>query len=165
MNASPSTLDHAGIAARVPHHGSMCLLHAMLSWSASSIHCIATQHTDPDNPLRCGGVLLAPSAIEYAAQAMALHGALCAATNEPPSAGFLASARGVQLHVQRLDDIVGPLHIHASQLAGDSGQAIYHFVVGDEQQRPLVQGRATVVLNTPLTSPTIQQPSTGPSTP
>ena len=153
MSTHPATLNHAGIAALVPHEGAMCLLDAMQSWSATEIHCLATRHTNPNHPLRCGNALLSPSAIEYAAQAMALHGALCAAVQGKASSGFLASTRAVQLHVARLDDIAGALHIRARQLAGDSGQAMYHFVVSDDNHRALVQGRATVVLDTPLTSP------------
>ena len=71
-----TTLDRAGIAARIPHAGSMCLLHALLDWSATTIACSAVSHRDADNPLRDAHGLPAAAAIEYAAQAMALHGAL-----------------------------------------------------------------------------------------
>ena len=156
MSPSPRTLDSAGIAARIPHRGAMCLLHSLVQWSAQEIHCLATNQADLDHPLRHGGALLAPSAVEYAAQAMALHGALCASSGalasmaEAPTSGFLASARSVRLHVPRLDDVAGALHVRATQLAGDSGQAMYRFSVSDDAGRALVDGRATVVLDTPL---------------
>ena len=147
----PQTLDHAGIAARVPHSGSMCLLDTLRGWTAERIECSATSHRDPANPLRCGGQLLAPAAIEYAAQAMALHGTLCAAPGSAPrsasTTGFLASVRAVRLLVPRLDEVEGELRISATRLAGDTTQARYAFSLHDAAGRLLVDGRATVILN------------------
>jgi predicted hotdog family 3-hydroxylacyl-ACP dehydratase len=133
----PATLDRDGIAARIPHSGSMCLLEGLLSWNADYALCRA---------------LLAPVAIEYASQVMALHGALTAVAGQAPSAGFLAAARGVNLYVARLDDVPGPLQVSVTRLAGAEAQALYRFELHDEAGRLLVDGRATVVLNTPLTS-------------
>ena len=151
MSAAPATLDRAGIAARVPHQGAMCLLDAMESCSADAIVCRIDNHADAHNPLRLDGVLSGASALEYASQAMALHGSL-AAHGRPPSAGFLASARELRLHVARLDSASGPLRVRAQRLAGDSGQAMYRFELRDAHDRLLVEGRTTVVLDTPLAS-------------
>jgi predicted hotdog family 3-hydroxylacyl-ACP dehydratase len=148
----PQTLDHAGIAQRIPHAGRMCLLERLESWDAEAIHCSTTTHARPDNPLRTDSGLLAPNAIEYAAQAMALHGGLLAAPGSRPSAGFLASARDVQLGVNRLDDIAGALQVRARRLSGDARQILYAFALQDDTGRMLAQGRAVVVLNTPLAS-------------
>ena len=71
-------LDRAWIAAHIPHQGSMCLLDAVREWSGEAITCTASSHTDPANPLRADGRLGAANGIEYAAQAMAIHGALLA---------------------------------------------------------------------------------------
>ncbi len=150
---SPATLGRDGIAERIPHSGSMCLLDGLLQWDAETIRCRASSHHDAAHPLRSPGGLLAPVAIEYASQAMALHGALTAVPGSVPSAGFLAAARGVHLHVARLDDVPGLLIVSATRLAGAAQQALYHFELHDEGGRLLVDGRATVVLNTPLTAP------------
>jgi predicted hotdog family 3-hydroxylacyl-ACP dehydratase len=158
MAGAPVTLDHAGIAARIPHSGRMCLLDSLLAWSANEVLCRATGHADPAHPLRSPQGLLAPCAIEYAAQAMALHGALNAVPGSVPSAGFLAAARQVRLHVPRLDDVPGALLVSAVRQAGDGGQALYRFALHDEGGRLLVDGRATVVLNSPLPTP-LQPPS------
>ncbi|MFM2069658.1 MAG: hypothetical protein RLZZ584_4567 [Pseudomonadota bacterium] len=148
---APATLDRAGIAARIPHSGAMCLLDGLLAWDADHIHCRASSHADPDHPLRLPALgLPAPCAIEYAAQAMALHGGLRAAPGEPPRPGFLASARQVVLHVARLDDRPGPLAVRCQRLLGDERQAQYQFSLHDASGALLVEGRATVVLNTPL---------------
>jgi predicted hotdog family 3-hydroxylacyl-ACP dehydratase len=144
---NPATLDHAGIAARIPHSGRMCLLERLLSWSPTEIVCSATSHTAADHPLRVADGLLAPVAIEYASQAMALHGTLCAAPGSPPTPGYLAAVRGVRLRVPRLDTVPGALRISATRVAGDAGQALYAFALHDQTGALLVEGRATVILN------------------
>lgn len=148
--SGPATLDHAGIAARIPHGGRMCLLDRLEAWSDAAIRCSARSHADADNPLRSASGLLAPCAIEYAAQAMALHGALLAPPEAGPTPGYLASVRGVQCHVPRLDDIAGALQVEAERLAGEGGRILYRFGLRDERGALLVEGRATVVLDTPL---------------
>jgi predicted hotdog family 3-hydroxylacyl-ACP dehydratase len=148
---APLTLDRAGIAACVPHGGRMCLLDAMTAWSADEIQCRISNHRDANHPLRTAAGLPAPCAIEYAAQAMALHGALSAAEGSAPTSGFIASARDVRMHVPRLDLLEGELTLHAQRLAGDTHQAMYRFALRDAQERLLVEGRVTVVLGTPVT--------------
>jgi predicted hotdog family 3-hydroxylacyl-ACP dehydratase len=139
-------LDHVAIAARIPHQGSMCLLDAVIDWSATAISCRAVSHTDPRNPLRAEGRLGAVAGIEYAAQAMAVHGALIANPDERPRQGYLASVRGVQLHVARLDDLPGELGIEAERLSGDANNILYRFSVRHGDQC-LLEGRAAVVLD------------------
>ena len=146
----PATLSHDGIAQRIPHQGRMCLLDQMLHWTDSHIECSATSHSAADNPLRSARGLLAPCAIEYAAQAMALHGALTAPPDVQASPGYLASVREVQLSVLRLDDIAGALQVRAQRLADGVGGVSYAFSVVDTTGRLLANGRATVVLNSPL---------------
>jgi predicted hotdog family 3-hydroxylacyl-ACP dehydratase len=139
-------LDHAGIAARIPHAGTMCLLAAAVDWSEAAISCTATSHSDPANPLRADGRLGAATGIEYAAQAMALHGSLLAVEGGPPRQGYLASVRGVILHAERLDDLPGPLDIRAERLSGDANNVLYQFSVSHAGQC-LLEGRAAVVLD------------------
>lgn len=139
-------LDQAGIAARIPHAGTMCLLASAVDWSETAISCIATSHTDPANPLRADGRLGAATGIEYAAQAMALHGALLAGSDGTPRQGYLASVRGVTLHAERLDNLPGPLDVHAERLSGDTNNVLYQFSVSHAGQC-LLDGRAAVVLD------------------
>ena len=148
-----SLLDRAGIAERIPHAGSMCLLGGLERWDRDHIVCHASSHRDPAHPLRTASGLLAPCAIEYAAQAMALHGALMGETvGSAATPGYLASARGVRLHRLRLDDLDGDLRIEARRGAGDDRQVLYTFAVSHAGE-PVAEGRATVVLNTPLAEP------------
>ena len=140
-------MDRQAIAARIPHSGSMCLLQRMDSHSDGDIRCSTDSHRDPANPLRLDGALPAACAVEYAAQAMALHGALAAPAGSAPAAGFLASVRNVRLRVPRLDDVAGPIQVSARRLAGDPRQALYSFALHDEHGTLLAEGRATVILN------------------
>ena len=138
-------LDRAAIAARIPHQGSMCLLDAVLAWDSGQIHCRASSHRQPDNPLRAAERLGAACGIEYAAQAMAVHGALLAPEGAPPRPGYLASVRSVQLAVDRLDDLAQDLDIVAERLSGDENNILYHFRV-EHAGNLLLSGRAAVML-------------------
>ena len=139
-------LDHAWIAAHIPHQGDMCLLDAVVDWSENAISCRAVSHTDPANPLRAANRLGAATGIEYAAQAMAIHGALLAGQDDAPRQGYLTSVRSVTLHVDRLDDLSGPLEVQAERLSGDANNILYQFSVG-HAGRCLIEGRAAVVLD------------------
>ncbi|MBK9955038.1 MAG: hotdog family protein [Rhodocyclaceae bacterium] len=139
-------LDRRWIAAHIPHQGGMCLLDSVREWSAERIRCVSASHRRADNPLRADDRLGAACGIEYAAQAMAVHGALIAGEGKPPRQGYLASVRGVELNVDRLDDIEGPLDIEAERLAGDDENILYRFEVRADG-RVLLAGRAAVILN------------------
>lgn len=149
-----ATLDHAGIEARIPHRGPMCLLERLTRWDASRIECLAINHRHPRHPLRTPSGLLATASIEYAAQAMALHGALCAASaDKEASPGFLASARDVRLGVWRLDDLPAAdpdaLLVRAERQAADATRILYAFSIA-HGGRTLATGRVAVVLDTAL---------------
>jgi predicted hotdog family 3-hydroxylacyl-ACP dehydratase len=150
---TPATLDHAGIEALIPHHGPMCLLERMQSCDDTRIECVAANHRNPAHPLRTASGLLASAAIEYAAQAAALHGALGARRAGVTAApGALASARDVRLAVLRLDDLPDPgpardeLRVVALRQAGDATRLLYAFTV-DHAGRKVASGRLAVVLH------------------
>jgi predicted hotdog family 3-hydroxylacyl-ACP dehydratase len=143
--AAPATLDHAGIAERIPHSGAMCLLDALLGWTPEWISCRISGHREAGHPLRLGDVLPAAAALEYASQATALHGALCAPSGIGPRPVFLASARKLRLLAPRLDDRAGPLQLLATRVAGDGAQALYDFTLRDAEGALLAEGRLTVV--------------------
>ncbi|MBU3695281.1 hotdog family protein [Dechloromonas sp.] len=139
-------LDRAAIAACIPHQGNMCLLDAVTAWDDSQIVCLAISHTDPANPLRAEGRLGAANGIEYAAQAMAIHGALLAGSDGPPRQGYLASVRGVTLHVDRLDALPEALTVRAERLSGDANNILYQFSLSHGADC-LLEGRAAVILD------------------
>lgn len=140
------TIDADQIRNLIPHAGSMCLLDKVLSFDAQGIVCIARSHRLHTNPLRENNMLHAVCGIEYAAQAMALHGALISSTPfKTPRAGRLAGVRSVEFTVSRLDDIPEDLEIDATQLMGDENSMVYEFTV-KTPHRVLLNGKATVVL-------------------
>jgi predicted hotdog family 3-hydroxylacyl-ACP dehydratase len=156
-------LNRAWIEARIPHQGRMCLLDEVLDWDARHIRCRTATHRAPDNPLRSHDSLGVACGIEYAAQAMALHGALAAGAaigavdgaalgasgtiaGRSSRVGLLASVRDVRLIVLRLDDIEADLICEVTHLAGDSLTALYEFALRD-RDRSLLSGRASVILD------------------
>ena len=138
--------DHAWLLAHIPHQGTMCLLDAVTDWGAQHIRCTASSHRHADNPLRAHDRLGVACGIEYAAQAMAAHGALLATSTERPRAGYLASMRSVNLQVMRLDDITDDLQIDAERLSGNDNTILYGFTVS-AAGRELLNGRAAVLLD------------------
>jgi predicted hotdog family 3-hydroxylacyl-ACP dehydratase len=139
-------LDQSWIAAHIPHQGSMCLLERVVQWDTDSIHCQALSHQQDSNPLRTHGMLATACGIEYAAQAMAVHGALLSGAEHPPKSGFLASVRSVMLYAARLDQIYVPLDIYTQRLSGDADRVLYDFSLSADGS-VLLTGRAAVVLN------------------
>ena len=148
-----TSLDHAWIARHIPHQGGMCLLDCVEAWDGQRIRCRASSHRAPDNPLRAYGRLGAVCGIEYAAQAMAVHGALLI---PPDSArarfGYLVSVRGTRLHVPRLDDIAADLLVEATCITRSENNILYQFSVS-AAGRLLLDGRAAVVLNADALTP------------
>ena len=140
-------LDKVWIANHIPHQGDMCLLDSVRTWDQTSINCIATSHRNADNPLRAHGQLGIACGIEYAAQAMAIHGALSAPADSPrPKVGYLVSVRGVNMYATRLDDIATNLSINATCIMANESNMLYEFSVSANEQM-LLEGRAAVVLN------------------
>jgi len=136
----------AEIAQVIPHTGNMCLLDGVLECDAQRIRCVSGTHRAADNPMRSGNVLLALCGIEYAAQAMAVHGAWDAKFDQKPRAGYLAALRDVTCDRMRLDDLSDDLIIDAEKAMGDEARVIYQFTIhaGDTK---IMSGRATVVLD------------------
>lgn len=152
--SAPSTLQHEDIARRIPHQGSMCLLDRVVAWDDRQIRCEAGSHRAASNPLRAHGRLGAACGVEYAAQATAVHGALIAEAAQletggqspAPALGYLASIRGLTLHVERLDDITEILDVRAERLSGDGSTILYSFSL-HAGHALLLSGRAVVILD------------------
>jgi len=131
----------------------MCLLDYVEAWDQQRIQCRASSHRAAANPLRADGRLGAACGIEYAAQAMAVHGALLAPPGSTsPRIGYLVSVRGTQLHVSRLDDIAADLRVEATCITRSENNILYQFSVS-AAGRLLLEGRATVVLDADALTP------------
>lgn len=141
-----SARDKRWLDEHLPHRGRMNLLASVVQWDDAGIRCVADSHRSADNPLRRGGELPVACGIEYAAQAVAAHGALLAGDARPAGSGFLASVRSVAFGARRLDDVAGPLEVSAERIGGDAGGLLYDFRV-ESAGRELVGGRLAVVLD------------------
>jgi len=129
----------------IPHRGAMSLLDSVVDWDDTRIHLTAISHTHTDNPLRSDGRLRAVHLCEYGAQAMAVHGGLLAQREGKVAApGLLVSLRSVRLHVARVDELPGPLDVHAIKLLDGGASWQYEFRV-EHRGQVLAEGRAAVI--------------------
>lgn len=141
MTALPAS--RAEIARLVPHQGAMCLLDRVVACDAAGIVCVASGHHDVAHPLRRDDGLPAICGVEYALQAMALHGALT--DGAPQGVGFLVGLSAVSMPATRLDTVPGELRIVATALARESRGFIYDVAISGGGQA-LLSGRATIML-------------------
>jgi predicted hotdog family 3-hydroxylacyl-ACP dehydratase len=162
-------LTREWIERHIPHQGRMCLLDEIVTWDPTRITCRSGTHRAPDHPLRAHARLGAACGIEYAAQAMALHGALLAGAASASAAGatsasaagvtsaspagaarqgYLASVRNVLLTIERLDDLEDDLIATAERVTGDDRTVLYEFEVV-AGTRVLLSGRAGIVFWNP----------------
>jgi predicted hotdog family 3-hydroxylacyl-ACP dehydratase len=121
----------------------MCLLDRVVSYDDHAITCVAINHHDASHPLREDGLLPAICGVEYAAQAMAVHGALVGGEHARP--GVLAAVRDLTLNIDRLDEVSGELTIDAQRLWGDQTRLLYEFKI-HAASGEVLRGRAAVVL-------------------
>ena len=139
-------LLHDEIMSLIPHQGAMSLLDRAVLWDFSRILCETERHHDPANPLRRDGILPAVCGVEFALQAMALHGALTSGAPQP--VGFVSSLRDLALHVDRLDDLAEPLSVEATALVAEASGFIYRFGIS-AAERLLIAGQAAIILQRP----------------
>jgi len=142
------TGDGAGVTRALletllPHTGAMCLLAAVERWDAHSIVCHATSHLEHDNPLRCEGRLEAIAAVEYASQAIALHGMLRAGARSSPRVGYLGKLSAIELTCDTLDASGEPLVVRVTLCAENRDGCIHEFDVSAGGQR-VAHGRILI---------------------
>jgi predicted hotdog family 3-hydroxylacyl-ACP dehydratase len=136
-----TALARESIEPLVPHGGRMCLLERVDQHDERSIRCAAISHRDPQNPLCRDGRLAAVHLSEYAAQAVAVHGALAGGGQARP--GMLAALRDIRLHVAFLQDLAADLLIEATRRIAQPDGSLYEFRV-TAGGRLLAQGRLAI---------------------
>lgn len=125
-------LNHADIERLLPHKGAMCFIGTVTDWDAENISCSAAA-PGAAHPLVRNGRVSTLVAVEYAAQATALHGALLAAVTRP-QAGMLATLRDVSFHGAWFPVNRNLLTIHAKLLSRTDGGCSYSFKVTSHHQ-------------------------------
>ena len=134
----------------VPHAGAMCLLQAVEDWGPDRILCTTRSHMMAEHPLRLNDQLSALHLIEYAAQAIAAHGALLAREQKRAEAlhaqsGMLGSLRDVRFYVERIDTLDVPLTIDAQRRLAREDGMVYDFRA-HAGAKLLCEGRAVIAL-------------------
>lgn len=112
------------IAPLVPHAGAMLLIETVERWDRQGIVCASDNHRSADHPLRHADRLSSMHAIEYAAQAAAVHGGLLGAGACAPLR-VLGAIRDARFARDRLDDLPDRLRIEAICQLYDARAAIY----------------------------------------
>lgn len=141
-------LSKAQFYAFLPHTGTMCLIDKVMTYDSEKILCHTESHRSPDNPLCRQGHLSSIHAIEYAAQAIGIHGALSKnpleKPLEKPKGGYLVSVRNVQIFQDYLHTLEKPLTIEAEKSMANDALWIYTFTVSADDLI-IAQGRATIM--------------------
>jgi predicted hotdog family 3-hydroxylacyl-ACP dehydratase len=135
-------LNQETIAKLIPHSGKMCLLEKIINWNEQTLRAQSLSHLKKENPLRTEGKLKSIHGIEYAAQAMAVHGALL---KQKTQHGYLASIRSIVLHESFLPTQQAPLDIQVSVLMRYTNGFTYHFELLYENQL-IISGKITIFL-------------------
>jgi predicted hotdog family 3-hydroxylacyl-ACP dehydratase len=137
----------AQIEQLVPHAGAMCLLDAVTHWDAAHIAC-SSGAPGAGHPLARDGAVPAIAACEYAAQAVAVHGALLDGVHGARD-GMLAKLTDVELHMPRFP--AEAVNVRAELLGRLATGCLYAFDVASGA-RPVASGRLIVAFATPAAS-------------
>lgn len=139
------TIEGQALARLLPHQGAMCLLERVIDWDERHLIAVTDSHRRMDNPLRRAGRLDCVHALEYAAQAMAVHGALREQhEGRSMSGGLLAAGRDLRFAVERLDTLAGPLTVAVTEELAHAGSLAYRFRI-DGANATVAEGSAMVM--------------------
>ncbi len=138
-------IKHDELCSLIPHSFDMCLLDRVEFLDKDKIICHSNSHLLATNPLRREDSLSSVHLLEYAAQAMAVHGGLHNRERGlQMTEGYLAALRDVNINLYELDKIQTELRIEANKILSQGGNMIYAFTVSSAETE-IVSGRATVI--------------------
>ncbi|MDH5601058.1 MAG: hydroxymyristoyl-ACP dehydratase [Gammaproteobacteria bacterium] len=138
-------IEHDELCSLIPHSFDMCLLDRVESWDENTITCYSHSHHLASNPLRRNETLSSVHLLEYAAQAMAVHGGLHDREQGiQMREGYLAALRDIKIELLDIQNLETELHIEATKILSQGGNMIYRFTVF-AGENTLASGRATVV--------------------
>jgi len=138
-------IEHDELCSLIPHSFDMCLLDRVESWDENTITCTSQSHKLDTNPLRRNETLSSVHLLEYAAQAMAVHGGIHdREQGVQMTEGYLAALRDIKIELCDIKNVETQLRIEATKILSQGGNMIYSFKVLTGENE-LVSGRATVV--------------------
>lgn len=133
----------------LPHSGAMCLIDRVVSWDEKRICCSTDSHLSAANPLRQDGRLPGLCALEYAAQALALHGVLNRqrqASSGRYSEAYVVSSKHLAFQPGNLANVSESLVISAELTVWHEASAVYTVNV-NAGGNGLLAGDLTVMLS------------------
>ncbi len=120
--------NKAQIEALIPHKANMCLLEEVHTYTQDQICCRTSTHLSPDNPLKQNGMLSKMHLIEYAAQAIAIHGGILDRENTcKPRLGYIAAVKSVEWF--GFDTTAKFLEVRGSVVLSDDNSKLYDLTV------------------------------------
>lgn len=117
---------------RMPQKGPMQLIERIVAADATTIHCVAKDHSADSYPLRIDGHLPLIALVELGAQAAAAHASLFGIGGH--HAGLLLALHGVEIAEGSGLLTDEPLQTRATQLHFDEAGARYSFEVSSGAQ-------------------------------
>ncbi|HVL02648.1 MAG TPA: hypothetical protein VM553_22670 [Dongiaceae bacterium] len=156
QSALPQRMTAEQFSAFLPHKPPMLLLETVESWNGETIECTASSHNDPANPLRINGRVSSVHAMEYGAQAAAIHlTALATSAHEavedleqysPNRIVFLGVVRDFDLLQPYLDDQPGTLLQIRSDLISIASRVFQYRVSASIGGQPYAQGIISLIV-------------------
>ena len=143
--------DRSSICRYLPHGAGAVLLDVVAHTDHDTSICKSSRHKDVRNPFRVERAgqwcLPASAAIEFAAQAIALHGALGGrgGSDAQPASAYIARLKGVTWKPVLLSDVAGELTISATCTGRLASGAEYTFEITAEDMGRLASGTAIVM--------------------
>lgn len=156
MSVISQTMDRETLQQFLPHRGPMLLLDRVEGWNESAILCTASSHNAADNPLRVSGRVSTVHAMEYGAQAAAIHLFVTAAAGngEDAASAIPAPDQIVFLGVVRDFDLIHPyldggpeslLHIE-SRVVSVAPRIFQYQVNVKRDDEPVAQGVISLIV-------------------
>ena len=143
-----SALNRQEIEQRLPHAGKMSLLDTITHADQLTLSASAVSHLNNDNPLRLNNKLSSINGIEYAAQAMAIHGFLLSElkhTEASAQTAYIATVRNIDIVSPFFPENESVIKIEVEQLMSDTNGFTYQFHISGGK-KVFISGKITVFL-------------------
>ena len=143
-----SDLNSQEIEQHLPHAGKMSLLDKVTHADLLTLSASAVSHLSSDNPLRFNNKLSCINGIEYAAQAMAIHGFLLSElkqTEASTQTGYIATVRNIDIFSPFFPKTESVIKIEVKQLMSAANGFTYQFHISDGK-KALISGKITIFL-------------------
>lgn len=144
----PAARARSEIVDLLPHGEALCLIERVCEQTPDRIRCKARGPAAEEHPLRHEGRLASVNAVELAAQAAAIHGAL--SRDGSARRGMIASIPRISWSHGAFSAEAATLDVSCVRVSADSHYSAYDFSV-DDSLGVTVQGEVILVFGNPDT--------------